>query len=236
MSVWQEWLQHPERMRARNAFFYVHLWAGALAGLYVVLMSLSGSVIVYRNEMERALPSWSASMEWLVRLHGSLLLGHAGRVVNGLGSICVTFLSLTGAVIWWPGISNWRRALSVNWKAHFGRVSWDLHSALGFWCFPFVLMWGVSGLYFAFPRPFYAVFDFIDPRDRFTDQLLAGLSALHFGRFGRFSEVVWSLLGLVPAVLSITGVFLCCRRMIYKIPANQPTKTVLKNQLGLNWR
>jgi uncharacterized iron-regulated membrane protein len=32
--------------------------------------------------------------------------------------------------------------------AHFARISWDLHSALGFWCFVFVLVWGVSGIYF----------------------------------------------------------------------------------------
>jgi uncharacterized iron-regulated membrane protein len=219
-------------MWMRNAFFYIHLWTGAAVGLYVVLMSLSGSMIIYRTEMERAFPSCSVSMEWLVKLHGNLLLGHAGRFINGIGSICVTLLCLTGAAIWWPGISNWRRALTVNWRAHFGRISWDLHSALGFWCFFFVLMWGISGSYFAFPQPFYALFDFIDPRNHFTDQSLSALSALHFGRFGWFAEALWTFLGLVPAVLSITGVFLCCRRMIYKIPPNRPTGSTGNNQLG----
>jgi uncharacterized iron-regulated membrane protein len=221
MSVWREWLQHPEKNRVRNAFFHAHLLAGAVAGVYVVLMSLSGSMIIYRAETEKAFPSSRAAMEWLVKLHGSLLLGSNGRFVNGIGSLCLTVLAITGAVIWWPGIGDWRRALTVNWKAHFGRISWDAHSALGFWCFPFVLMWGISSLYFAFPAPFYLLSNLIDPRDRFTDAALAALSALHFGRFNGFTQMLWTFLGLVPAVLSVTGVFLCCRRMIYKIPAKQ---------------
>ena len=45
----------------------------------------------------------------------------------------------------------------MNWRLHFGRFSWDLHSALGFWCFLFVLMWGISGFYLCFPQPVNAI-------------------------------------------------------------------------------
>jgi len=31
-------------------------------------------------------------------------------------------------------------SLTVSWRAHFARINWDLHSALGFWCFLFVLL------------------------------------------------------------------------------------------------
>ena len=50
--------------------------------------------------------------------------------------------------------------------------------------------------------------------------LRALLSDLHFGRFGWFMEALWTSLGLVPAVLAFTGVFICCRRVIYKKPSN----------------
>jgi uncharacterized iron-regulated membrane protein len=214
LPAWQRWLQHPERFWARKVFFQIHLWVGAGVGLYVVLMSVTGSIIVFRNELSR----WF-SVEWLVDLHTNLLSGHSGRVVNGVGAICVTSLCLTGATIWWPGIRNWRRSLTVNWRAHLARISWDLHSALGFWCFFFILVWGISGIYFSFPQPFNALF-LLDPADHFTDQGLFWLSELHFGRFGWFTEVLWSVLGLVPSVLAFTGVFICCRRMIYKKPSN----------------
>ncbi len=219
MTAWQQWLQHPERSRLRTAFFQIHLWVGAGAAAYILLMSISGSVIVYRNELSKTF-----SIEWLVKLHENLLAGSIGRVVNGIGAICVTSLCLTGAVIWWPGVKNWRRSLTVSWRAHFARINWDLHSALGFWCFFFILLWGISGIYFSFPHLFDPLF-ILDPADHFTDQGLFWLSQLHFGRFGWFTEAPWSLLGLVPAVLAFSGVFICCRRMIYKKPSNPNTQS-----------
>jgi uncharacterized iron-regulated membrane protein len=221
MSVWQQWMQHPERIWVRKCFFYVHLWVGAGVGLYIVLMSITGSLIVYRNELERT-PSIVSSVEWIVDLHENLLFGMKGRFVNGIGAICVIVLCLTGAVIWWPGISNWRRALTANWRSFFARFTWDLHSALGFWSFLFVLMWGISGFYFCFPQAVNDLLGFVDPNDKYADRILGWLSMAHFGRFAWFTEALWALLGLVPALLAVTGVFLCCRRMIYKFPSARP--------------
>ena len=99
-------------------------------------------------------------------------------------------------------------------------VQLGLHSALGFWSFPFVLMWGISGIYFSFPDFFGSLLAFFDPRDRFYDPALSWLSQSHFGRFGWYTEALWSALGLVLALLSISGVSVCCHRMIYKKSAN----------------
>lgn len=214
LSGWQRWLEQPQKLWLHNAVFQTHFTVGALAGVYVGLMSVTGSIIVYRDELSR----W-ASAEWIVKLHTTLLAGQTGRFVNGIGAASLTLLCLTGAIIWWPGVKHWRRSLTVSWEAHFARINWDLHSALGFWCFLFVLLWGVSGTYFAFPRWFDALF-LLDPTDRFTDQALYWLSELHFGRFDSFTKALWAILGLVPAVLAFTGTFICCRRMIFKKPSN----------------
>jgi uncharacterized iron-regulated membrane protein len=209
-SEWQRWMETPENLWVRRLIFQTHLWVGAIVGAYITIMSVSGSIAVFRNQL-----AGRFGIEWLVDLHDNLLSGEVGRFVNGIGALCLTLLCLTGAIVWWPGIKHWHRSLTVNWKAHFARLMWDLHSALGFWCFLFVLLWGISGIYFAFPQTFNAVLGLFDPRDKFSDQGLLWLSDLHFGRFGWFAETLWALLGLVPAALSITGVFLCCRRMIY---------------------
>jgi len=221
MSGWDRWMEHPESVWVRRVFFYIHLWVGAGVGVYIALMSITGSLIVYRNELEEK-PSLVSTVEWIVDLHENLLFGTNGRFVNGIGAICLISLCLTGAIIWWPGVGNWRRALTVNWKSPFARLSWDLHSALGFWTILFVLIWAISGVYFAFPQWFNGLFGFLDPSDHFTDPALAWLSSLHFGRFGWFAEAVWTLLGLVPVVLAVTGVFLCCRRMFFKLPPARP--------------
>jgi uncharacterized iron-regulated membrane protein len=227
-SAWQRWLEHPEKAWVHRMLFQIHLWVGMLAGMYVFVMSISGSAIVFRNELEANTQSRLFNVvEWLVDLHENLLFGAVGRAVNGFGAMFLTLLCLTGAIIWWPGIAHWRRSLSMNWRASFARLNWDLHNVLGFWCFLFVLLWGVSGGYFAFPQPFNAVVDFLQPlsvTDKlgFGDAVLLWLSNLHIGRFNPFTEALWTVLGLVPAVLSWTGVFMCCHRIFIRKGASFP--------------
>jgi uncharacterized iron-regulated membrane protein len=42
-------------MLARRVLFQIHLWTGLALGLYIVAICVSGSVLVYRNELYRAL-------------------------------------------------------------------------------------------------------------------------------------------------------------------------------------
>src|SRR5260370_40311197 len=53
MSSWEKWLSRPQGLWLRRALFQVHLWTGIGIGLYVLLMSVSGSVLVYRRELAR---------------------------------------------------------------------------------------------------------------------------------------------------------------------------------------
>jgi uncharacterized iron-regulated membrane protein len=147
ISAWHLWLEHPEKLRLHRPLFQIHLWVGMVAGIYLFVMSLTGSVLVLRNELERSGDPQSSIVrvvEWLVDLHGNLLLGGFGRVVNGIGAACMIVLCVTGAVLWWPGITHWRRSLTVNWKSSFARRNWEIHNALGFWFFLFVCLWGIS--------------------------------------------------------------------------------------------
>ena len=96
MPVWDQWMEHPERFWVRKAIFYIHLWVGAGVGFYIVLMSITGSLIVYRNELERA-PSVVSSVEWIVDLHENLLFGRNGRFVTGIGAISVILLCFISA-------------------------------------------------------------------------------------------------------------------------------------------
>jgi uncharacterized iron-regulated membrane protein len=177
-------------------------------------MSLSGSVLVFRDQLSLVVP-----IEWLVNLHVSLLGGPSGHFVNALGALSLIVLTLSGAMIWWPGRRHWRRSLKIEWRARFPRITWDTHSALGFWFLPFVGLWSVSGLYLAAPH----VFEFLyrlDPADRVADRVLFAMAALHFGRFNLVTQVIWATVGVVPAILAFTGVFICCRRVIFKKPSN----------------
>jgi len=115
------------------------------------------------RDLGEAVPYQLQVMSWMLNLHVNLLAGPTGRIVNGACAILLTLLSLTGAVIWWPGIANWRRSLTINPRASWKRINWDLHSAVGFWTFAFFFMWSFTGIYLIFPAPFETVINRFAP-------------------------------------------------------------------------
>ena len=54
MTYWQRWMWQPQTAWLRKATFQVHMWCAIGVGLYVFMVSVTGSVLVYRNELYRA--------------------------------------------------------------------------------------------------------------------------------------------------------------------------------------
>ncbi|MEQ1573588.1 MAG: PepSY-associated TM helix domain-containing protein [Vicinamibacterales bacterium] len=296
----------------RRALFQVHLWTGIVVGLYVVLISLTGSAVVFRREfgnyfMPRTVPaegrrltddeirsaairayagyevtSVSAprraespvsvtlvrgddkkerrfnpytgadmgdlmpravvAFEWVVDLHDNLLSGPTGRMVNGVGGLAIIVLALSGIVVWWRGIANWHRGLVVQRKGGWRRTTFDLHGALGFWSLAFLLMWAVTGVYFAFPEWLYAVVGVFEPEtdenfgSRNGDDVIAWLVRMHFGRFGGLPvRVAWTVLGLIPAALAITGAMLWWSRVVrplFHIAGDEPERARSRRRIA----
>ena len=181
MTVWQRWVRRPQSLWFRKALFQVHLWTGLAIGLYVVMLSVTGSAIVYGPQLARVLdtptpvfdpsreglsteelreaaersypgftvtrissefsrrrPAISVTLErsddvkerllnpytgedlgdvfpigvrtvlWITSLHDDLLFQRTGRTWNGVGSVLVTLLAISGAIVWWPGKQKWR--------------------------------------------------------------------------------------------------------------------------------
>lgn len=231
----QRWLRRPQNVWLRRALFQIHLWTGVGLGIYVVVISLTGSAIVFRNEVYKAASAAAKTVSatgdrlsqaelkerakqahpqhtveflwegknptqpteiWLTRngdriqrlfdpytgadlgdsiplaiqwfawfsdLHTNLLAGKTGRIVNGVASIFVTLLCVSGAIIWWPGVKNWKRSLLIDFKSNWKRLNWDLHSAIGFWSFSLVFMWAATGVFLVFPLPFQKVVNHFSP-------------------------------------------------------------------------
>ena len=105
-------------------------------------------------------------------------------------------------------------------------MNWDLHNTLGAWAFLFLAIWGLSGIYFAFPELSYPLVD-ADASNtskfiRFANAALFWFTNLHFGRFSWATETLWTLIGLVPVVLVFTGIFMCCHRIFVRKGAPLP--------------
>ena len=292
--MWTRWVRQPQNLWLRRALFQVHLWTGMAIGLYIVVLSVTGSALVYRNELDRyfatkrpvyddkatrlttdqiraaaekAYPGWQITrvgeritrrnptievwaerggvkkerlfnpytgadlgdsvtrgeyfVLWLARLHDELLFDRPGRYWNGMLSLVMTVLVVTGLIVWWPGASRWKRSLTIKASSGWRRFNWDLHSAIGFWMFLFMLMWGISGFYLGVPEPFSDFVDSISDPDAFLgerpgDVVLLWLTRLHFGRWRTqpVLKAVWAVIGLVPALMFVTGVIMWWNRVL----------------------
>ncbi len=219
-------MHRPQFVPFRKVLYQIHLWLGIATGLYICMISITGSAVVFRGQF--AVTHWAIAgqsgirvMEWFVDLHANLLAGQLGREINGVAAFLVTVLVLTGLVIWWPGRRRWRRSLIVVRPTRTRRFSWHFHSAIGFWSIVLLFGWAFTGFYFAFPEPFEWAFTYFDsdPSDfeRPGEGILLTLIRWHFGRFGGLSvRILWVILGLLPAVLFITGFIVWWKRVVVR--------------------
>ncbi|MEO5953720.1 MAG: PepSY-associated TM helix domain-containing protein [Chloroflexia bacterium] len=205
----------------RKWILRIHLVLGILLGIYVTLIGVTGSVLVYREEfaararpdlfvpvdairsspdeaaasIAKAFPGWkmlslegpdalngtwtsyligkgpakvvfvdasTGAMrghyepgEWWVgkmdSLHGNLMSGRNGRVVNGYCAIGCVLLTATGLLLWRPPLSRLRwRALNVH-------VNLGLVAAL------FLFLTGITGAYFTWHQPYVDVAHWLLP-------------------------------------------------------------------------
>ncbi len=236
MGFFERYFRRPQQLAVRRVNFQVHLWIGIILTLYMIGIGVTGSILVFRSELERlcGLKPWQdikvkrpiadiatvvdnlraayprgriVSVEapgeneatfvavvegrgrikvacdpadgkilgefprrrtWLdvtQELHESLLIhpGSQGRMWNGIGAASLLVLNITGMVIWWPGIRNWKRALLVDFRRNWRRINWDLHNAAGFWTILIATVWAVSGIYFGWPRQVFQFVNSISP-------------------------------------------------------------------------
>src|SRR5665213_2235212 len=178
-TVKPTWLLRPQRTLLRRAFFQLHLWSGLILGLYIVVVCVSGSALVFRNDIYDVFEKWFRegkattqdlgiratyrALQWTGDLHGRLLLGPHGLVVNAIAGFLTAAVCVTGLIVWWPGIRRWKRAMIVRPAVGWKRLNFDLHSFVGFWTFLILFMWAVTGGYFVYPEPFRVVINVFTP-------------------------------------------------------------------------
>jgi uncharacterized iron-regulated membrane protein len=187
------------------------------------------------SDLGESVPTGIWLVSKLLELHDDLLAGPTGRRVNGVGAIAIIALLGTGLVIWWPGIKTWRRSLGVPGGVGWKRLTWHLHSMIGFWSFAFMLVFAVSGVYLGFPEPFQSVADRLDSLtpaiagagEPIADRIIYWLAYLHFGRINgigipcrgpgvcdQTTKAIWAIFGLAPALMFVTGAIMWWNRVL----------------------
>ncbi len=235
-DFFRKFVHRPQQVFLRKAMFQIHLWIGIFVAIYIVLIGLSGSILVFRDELTRMtregkphLPVSSAInidmaqaadnvraaypqkkltfmyaprpeepvyvvyalekqvstiysvdpsngkilgekaigkslLSWIGQLHYFLLLGRSpGLILNGIGAALLLILTLTGLVLWWPGLKAWTRGFIVDFSKSWKRINFDSHNVIGFWTLAIVSFWAISGVYFTWPREVTATVNFFSP-------------------------------------------------------------------------
>src|SRR5262245_7239001 len=52
-SNWQRWIRHPQLLGWRRIVVQLHLWIGLALGIYLIVLSVSGSLSVLRPDVHR---------------------------------------------------------------------------------------------------------------------------------------------------------------------------------------
>jgi uncharacterized iron-regulated membrane protein len=251
------------RWSSRAALFRLHAWVGLGTGLYIGVMSLSGSALLFYPELYRALaprpaialranrlsrvqlkdaaqkrhPGAEVTWIWerkkppglveiwmtdgnkqterlfnaftgddlgsavpfsiralnaLKDFHTNFLPGRAGQILNAAGALLISFLSISGIWLLWPGIG---RRVFKGYRTRPAPSEGRAHRTIGFWTLPFVLMAGATGLVLALEK-------LLSP-----PQSLVSLSyLLHTAGFGGWPiRFLWVLLSLAGPLLVVTG-------------------------------
>jgi uncharacterized iron-regulated membrane protein len=234
MTFFHRLAHRPQQLWIRQLNFQLHLWAGVILAIYLLVIGLTGSVLVFEQELQRisglspwhnvpaqepfadfatvlanisnayphfrilsiaepsqadptfvtilqgrrrikvasgagrgeVLGEFPTRTTWIDTardLHETLLVRRSGRILNGIGAVFLLLLSGTGLVIWWPGVRNWKRALTVDFHRNWRRINYDMHSAAGFWTLLIVMFWAASGVYFAWPRQIFRLVNSVSP-------------------------------------------------------------------------
>lgn len=93
----------------------------------------------------------------LVELHEYLLLpSHIGFVVVGWMGVALTFMVVSGLVLWWPRGGQWRDGFLLRRGLRGAALHLGLHRVIGIWGLAVLFALCISGLYLTFPKTFTA--------------------------------------------------------------------------------
>lgn len=247
MALFSKLLHHPRRLGLRRALFQVHLWLGIGLSLYIALIGLSGSVLVFDDELRASSNSdlhldstrvaepqqvlraaaaaypderptylmWPSPQTpaYTIYLSGSkhgtrtlladatdghlfsdrptllldtvhdfhvyLLLGRTGFITNCVAGIGLLLLSLTGALLWWPGLRLWMRGLRIHLRGNWKRVNYDTHNLVGILTLAIVSWWGLTSIDFLWPTQTSAAVSFLSPLQGMKEPKMPDAESVH---------------------------------------------------------
>jgi uncharacterized iron-regulated membrane protein len=152
------------------------------------------------EDLGNARPFSLQALGFVKDAHANLLGGHLGRVVNGIGSLAILLLSLSGAVLWF---GNRSRFLSGRPAVDLKESACKFHRRLGVWMIIFAAVWGATGTFIAFPWLVHSLVG----TGAIGEAIFEGLYVIHSGSAGGWlTRAIWATSGVLISLLALTGV------------------------------
>lgn len=105
----------------------------------------------------------------IFHLHQTLLLNEIGSLIVGFLAFAFITSVGTGVILWWPPLSKWKSALTIQRHASAQRFNYDVHKTFGISASIILIALFVSGLYFFFRPQFHSFVNLFSPTtDRYA--------------------------------------------------------------------
>jgi uncharacterized iron-regulated membrane protein len=89
-------------------------------------------------------------LQWFYDLHADLLGHTTGRMVNAWFAFALMLTSVTGLILWWRGLKQWKLGFEYRTKASWKRQVWDMHNLGGFLFYLPLFILSLTGAYYAY--------------------------------------------------------------------------------------
>jgi uncharacterized iron-regulated membrane protein len=126
---------------------------------YELMMNqYTGEVIGQRDQ-------FNSLMIMVLKLHFNLFADETGQLIMGITSLLTLFLIITGIYLWWPKLSQLKKALTIKKNASLTRFNFDLHKTIGIYTAIVLFSVSLSGVHFNMPYIFRPIVNFFSPLD-----------------------------------------------------------------------
>lgn len=140
----KSFLYHPRGVLWRRALFQIHLWTGVITGLYLLAISISGSILVFERELMDDSPALSPALHGHSELSYGQLVDEVQRREHGMALqsidmrssnrrlVTLTFLLKGRRKVFYVDRSTGRLLAHEDLKARHPVLVWleDLHNEL----------------------------------------------------------------------------------------------------------
>jgi uncharacterized iron-regulated membrane protein len=152
-------LYHVAQRATRKKIERLYIWGGPGAS-WAFRASRGGTereyvyVDQYRGRVRGIYPMDGTFLQWIYDLHGTILMGKGGLIVNAIGAWLLCLMCVTGAAVWWPGAGRLRQGFRYRWRAKWQIQNYDLHKVLGIFALLALAVIAFTGASYAFPQAY----------------------------------------------------------------------------------